>query len=105
MVGTLVFRQPARSSSARMPITPPARCTSSMWYFWVAGATLHRHGTWRLMRSMSAILKSTSASWAAASRCNTVLVEPPMATSRLMAFSNAALLAMLRGNTLASSCS
>jgi hypothetical protein len=38
-----------------------------------------------------------------ASRCSTVLVEPPMATSSAMAFSNACLLAMLRGRTDASS--
>ncbi|MNG29599.1 hypothetical protein D3C84_1150590 [compost metagenome] len=52
------------------------------------------------MRSMSVILKSTPASLAAANRCSTVLVEPPIATSRLIAFSNAALVAMLRGSTL-----
>ena len=33
--------------------SPPARCTSSMWYFWVAGATLDRQGTRRETRSMS----------------------------------------------------
>ncbi len=47
----------------------------------------------------------TSPSWAAASRCSTVLVEPPMAMSSVMAFSNALKLAMARGSTLASSCS
>ncbi len=86
-------------------MTPPARCTSSMWYFWVEGATLHNCGTLRDMRSMSAMVKSTPASWAAASRCSTVLVEPPMAMSSAMAFSNAALVAMLRGRAEASSCS
>ena len=40
--------------------------------------------------SMSATSKSSSASWAAASRCSTVLVEPPMAMSSVIAFSNAA---------------
>ncbi len=38
---------------------------------------------------MSFIVKSIPASYAAASRWSTVLVEPPMAMSRLMAFSNA----------------
>src|SRR5690606_72707 len=38
-------------------------------------------------------------------RWSTVLVEPPLAISRLIAFSNAAKLAMLRGRTEASSCS
>ena len=33
--------------------------------------------------------KSSSASWAAARMCSTVLVEPPIATSRAIAFSNA----------------
>ena len=48
---------------------------------------------------MSLMVKSSiSASCAAASRCRTVLVEPPMAISSVMAFSNAALLAMLRGS-------
>ncbi|MNY04698.1 hypothetical protein D3C86_1373900 [compost metagenome] len=75
-----------------------------MWYFWVDGATLHSWGTLRDMRSMSAMVKSTPASWAAANRCSTVLVEPPMAMSRAMAFSNAALVAMLRGRALSSSC-
>jgi len=84
---------------------PPARCTSSMWYFCVAGATLARQGTRRDMRSMSAMVKSTPASCAAASRCSTVLVEPPMAMSRAMAFSKALKLAMERGSTEASFCS
>ncbi len=78
---------------------PPARCTSSIWYLSVIGATLHRQGTLREMRSMSAIVKSTSASCAAASRCSTVLVEPPIDTSSAMAFSNAVLVAIERGST------
>ena len=48
------------------------------------------------------MVKSTPASCAAASRCSTVLVEPPMATSRAMAFSKAAKVAMPRGSTEAS---
>jgi len=105
MVGTSVFSNPARSSSASSAKTPPARCTSSIWYFCEAGATFARQGTPRLKRSISAILKSISASLAAASRCNIVLVEPPMAMSKLMAFSKAALVAIERGNTESSSCS
>ncbi len=54
---------------------------------------------------MSSMVKSSSASWAAASRWRTVLVEPPMAMSRLMAFSKAAKEATERGRTEASSCS
>ena len=48
---------------------------------------------------------ASRASCAAASRCSTVLVEPPMAMSSVMAFSKAAKLAIARGSTLASSCS
>ena len=39
------------------------------------------------------------ASWATASRCSTVLVEPPMAMSNDMAFSKAAFVAIERGST------
>ena len=42
---------------------------------------------------------------AAANRCSTVLVEPPIATSSATAFSNASKLAIERGNIDASSCS
>ncbi len=78
---------------------PPARCTSSTWYFSVAGATLQMHGTLRERRSMSAIVKSTPASWAMPRMCRIVLVEPPMAMSRVMAFSKASKVAMPRGST------
>ncbi len=54
---------------------------------------------------MSAIVKSTSASWAAASRWSTVLVEPPIAMSRVIAFSNASRVATERGSTDSSSSS
>ena len=75
-----------------------------MWNFWLLGATLDRHGTLREMASISAIEKSRSASRAAASRWSTVLVEPPMATSSVMAFSKAWNVAIERGRTDASSC-
>ena len=48
---------------------------------------------------MSCIVKSTPASWATASRCSTVLVEPPMAISSDMAFSKAAFVAIERGSS------
>ncbi|MOA23059.1 hypothetical protein D3C78_1436590 [compost metagenome] len=105
MLFTSRFNRPARSSSPRIASTPPARCTSSIWYFGGLGATLHRCGTLRDRRSISSMVKSISPSCAAANRCSTVLVEPPMAISSVMAFSNAALLAMLRGSALSSSCS
>ena len=69
----------------------------------VFGATLARHGTRREIASMSATPKSSSASRAAASRCSTVLVEPPIATSSATAFSNAARVAIARGSTESSS--
>ncbi len=59
-------------------------------------------GTRRDMRSMSDIVKSTPASCAMARRWSTVLVEPPMAMSSAIAFSNASNVAMLRGSTVAS---
>ena len=84
---------------------PPARCTSSMWTSDFAGATLHRQGTRRDSRSMSDMVNATSPSWAAASRCSTVLVDPPMAMSSVMAFSKASKFAIERGRTEWSSCS
>ena len=54
---------------------------------------------------MSCMVKSSSASWAAASTCSTVLVEPPIAMSSVIAFSNAARLATARGSTDSSSSS
>ncbi len=102
-VGTSVCSSPPRASSPRMPNTPPARCTSSMWYFGVFGATLHSCGTRRDSASMACRSKSTSASCAAASRCRMVLVEPPMAMSSVIAFSNAARVAMPRGRAPISS--
>ena len=84
---------------------PPARWTSSMCTFGTVGATLHRQGTRRDRRSMSAMVKPTCASCAAASRCSTVLVDPPIAMSTVIAFSNASKLAIERGRTEASSCS
>ncbi len=74
---------------------PPARCTSSIWYCGVLGRHLGQaRAPAREIASMSATLKSSSASRAAASRCSTVLVEPPIATSSATAFSNAARVAM-----------
>ncbi len=84
---------------------PPARCTSSMWTCETDGATLQRTGTLRDSLSMSDMVKSISPSRAAASRCSTVLVEPPMAMSSDMALWKAVRLAIERGSTLASSCS
>ncbi|MCY1238476.1 hypothetical protein D9M72_512170 [compost metagenome] len=65
---------------------------------------MHSCGTTRERRSMSVMLKSMPASLAIASRCRMVLVEPPMAISRVMAFSNA-LKPTARGRMRASSCS
>ena len=84
---------------------PPARCTSSRWTLGAEGATLQRLGTRRERRSMSAMVKGTSASCAAARRCSTVLVDPPMEMSSVMAFSKASKVAMPRGVAVRSSCS
>ena len=48
---------------------------------------------------MSCIVNSSSPSWAMASRCRTVLVEPPIAMSSVIAFSNASRVAISRGST------
>jgi hypothetical protein len=74
-----------------------------MWYFGLFGATLDKQGTRRETASMSATVKSSSASRAAASRCSTVLVDPPIATSSATAFSNASREAIARGSTDVSS--
>ena len=52
---------------------------------------------------MAARSKSISPSCAAARMCSTVLVEPPMATSSAIAFSNASRVAIERGSADASS--
>ena len=54
---------------------------------------------------MSFIVKSISASWAAARTWSTVFVEPPIAMSSIIAFSNAGRVATARGSTEASSSS
>ncbi len=54
---------------------------------------------------MSSMVKSISASCAAASRCSTVLVDPPIEMSRVIAFSNALKFAIERGSTPSSSSS
>ena len=82
---------------------PPARWTSSTWNCDVAGATLQMLGVDRLRRSMSAMVKSTPPSMAAARMWSTVLVEPPMAMSSRIAFSKAALVTIDRGRTASSS--
>ena len=69
----------------------------------MAGATLHSTGTLRDSRSISSMVNGTPPSWAAASRCSTVLVDPPMAMSSIIAFSNAAIVATPRGSADASS--
>ena len=48
------------------------------------------------------MVKFTSPSWAIANRCSTVLVDPPMAISRAMAFSKASKVAMPRGKAVSS---
>ena len=56
-------------------------------------------GVLRETFSMSARVKGTPASVAIASRCSTVLVEPPMAMSRAKALAKAFLVMMFRGSS------
>ena len=88
-----------------MAMIPPARCTSSICTSCFAGATFESTGTRRDNSSISSIVKSTSASFAAANKWRTVLVEPPIAISSVIAFLKAALVAIERGKILASFCS
>ena len=60
------------------------------------GLTSARCGTFLPIRSKSSIVRSTSASWAMASRWSTALVEPPKAMTTAMAFSNASFVMMSR---------
>ena len=53
-------------------------------------------GTFEPMRLKSSRVSSTSASRAMASRCSTMLVEPPSAMPTAMAFSNASLVRIWR---------
>ena len=60
------------------------------------GLTSARCGTFLPMRWKSPIVRSTSASWAMASRCSTALVEPPKAMTMAIAFSNASFVMICR---------
>ena len=84
------------SSRARMTTgTPPTRSTSVMTYA-PNGLTSARCGTLAPTREKSARVRSTSASWAMASRWSTAFVEPPKAMTTAIAFSNASLVMMSR---------
>ena len=76
-----------------------------MWKSGWLGATFDRHGTRRLMASISSSVNSTSASCAAARMCRTVFVDPPIATSSVIALVNAAFVAIDRGAAVSSSSS
>ena len=91
--------RPPLASSPIMPSIPPARFSSWIEYFCQLGASLQRNGTLRESRSISGMVKSTSASWATARRWSTVFVEAPMAMSRVMALRNAWRVAIERGRT------
>ena len=56
-------------------------------------------GVFRLIRSKSASASGTPASRAMARRCSTPLVDPPMATRVVIAFSNAFRVRISRGRT------
>ena len=81
---------------------PPARCTSEISHS-PEGEALQMHWTVCEMRSMSLSVKSTSADCAIARMCSTVFVEPPIATSIVIAFLKACFVAIERGSTDSSS--
>ena len=54
------------------------------------------NGTFDPIRLKSSRVRSTSASWAIASRCNTALVDPPSAITVVIAFSKAFLVKISR---------
>ena len=87
--------RPASSRAFITTGTPPTRSTSVMTYC-PNGLTSARCGTFSPIRLKSSSTRSTSASWAMASRCSTAFVEPPNAITTAIAFSNASLVRMSR---------
>ena len=67
---------------------PPAACSSVMTYF-PEGFKSQRTGTRGRIFSKSSIVSGTRAACAIARRCRTAFVEPPVAITTAMAFSNA----------------
>ena len=88
--------RPASSRWAITTGTPPTWSTSAMWY-WPWGLVSAMWGTLAATRLKSSSSRSTSASWAMASRWSTALVEPPRAMTTAMAFSKASLVMIWRG--------
>jgi hypothetical protein len=82
---------------------PPARCTSSICTFCVAGATLAQAGTLRDMRSMSAMVKSTPAFARRGQQMQHGVGRAAHRNVERHGVLEAATLAIERGSTLASS--
>ena len=77
---------------------PPARSTSTATYL-PPGLRSAINGVRSLTVSKSSIVSGTPASRAIARRCRTALVEPPVAATQAMAFSNALRVRMSLGRT------
>ncbi|KAH3659803.1 hypothetical protein OGATHE_005848 [Ogataea polymorpha] len=75
---------------------PPNFCKSAITYF-PEGLKSPSNGVFSEMAWKSSIVRSTLAELAMASRCKTALVDPPVAITYAMAFSNAGLVMMSRG--------
>ena len=75
---------------------PPTACRSVATYL-PDGFMFAITGTRSRIRSKSSSSSFTSLACAIASRCRTALVEPPVAITTLMAFSNACLVMISRG--------
>ena len=79
----------SRPATSRVFMTcgiPPAWCRSTARYF-PLGLRSHNTGVFTRTRSKSSMVHSTSAAWAIAKKCNTALVEPPVAMMTATAFS------------------
>ncbi len=78
---------------------PPARSRSAARY-WPPGRRSAMSGVRSLTVSKSSMVSGTLASRASASRCRTAFVEPPVAATPAIAFSNAARVRMSSGRRL-----
>ncbi|CAB4701399.1 unannotated protein [freshwater metagenome] len=87
--------KPASNNARRITGIPPTLSTSVITYL-PNGFRSPSSGTFAPMRWKSSSVKSTSASWAMASKCRTAFVEPPSAITIVIAFSKAFLVKISR---------
>ena len=88
-------KYPASSKILRTTGIPPTRSRSVITNL-PNGLRSPSNGTLAPIRLKSSSVKSTSASWAIASKCRTAFVEPPSAIKIVIAFSNAFLVKIIR---------